>query len=407
MVETDEPVEAAPPTPVDQVVRWLRATLATTGADAAVVLAPTLDGTTLDLVAAVGYPPEVIDSWPAVDCDRAFPLCDAARGASPVYLPDKAAISDRYPSLARQPTWGASALAALPLLCGERLMGVLGLSFWDPTPLGETDRIRLETIAFMLAELLHQAAPDHSGSAAARPATSLDVGSPRRGYLPPALPEVPGVDLAADVVHGSATAVRALYDLFRIEPQRWGVLVGEISGDPETAAVGANQLRHLIRGAAHSEPRPARVLTGVNRGLVSGGLGSGSAAYGRFHLRPNGTMHLRLAGSGHPTPLLVRGQGTVQPIRLEGPSLGDPALRHLREELVILDPGDVIVFTSRPVADGQLAELLGSQTWSSAAEVVDAVLRAGRSGRRAAPPEDLVVLAIRLDGQRRRTPAAN
>ncbi|MGH2355280.1 MAG: GAF domain-containing protein, partial [Chloroflexota bacterium] len=103
------------------------------------------DGAALEIVRAIGYAEEMLDSWRRFPISAPTPLSDAVQTATPVWLESLAVCERRYPVLAAAQGTGAQAWAAIPLLAAGRAVGAIGLSFAEPQVFGDDDR------AFMLA----------------------------------------------------------------------------------------------------------------------------------------------------------------------------------------------------------------------------------------------------------------
>ena len=147
----------------------------------------------------------------------------------------------------------------------------------------------------------------------------------QRSLRPGELPAVPG--LAAAVRFNAAGEGVELggdfYDLFRGRDGGWAALIGDIQGKgPEAAAVTA-LARHTLRAAAAYEHRPSGVLTLLHRELreqVADGRFC-TVAYAYMQVVP-GHVRLELACGGHPLPLIVHQDGTVEEVGRLGTLLG-------------------------------------------------------------------------------------
>jgi sigma-B regulation protein RsbU (phosphoserine phosphatase) len=127
----------------------------------------------------------------------------------------------------------------------------------------------------------------------------------QRALLPPRLPSIPGVDIAASY----QTARRAggdYYDFFQLGDGRWGLLIADVSGHGTPAAVIMAMLRTMLHGQCHQCLSPAQLLSRANAQLCDRtDLQIGSfvtAFYGIFD-PGEGSLHYTCAG--HPPPLLV------------------------------------------------------------------------------------------------------
>src|SRR3712207_1439252 len=89
---------------------------------------------------------------------REVPLPDAALTRRPVRLPDRATVAERYPAVVERMSGQTQAIAALPLLVGERLVGALAVTFRTPRPFDHDERAFLLTVADQVALAFERAA---------------------------------------------------------------------------------------------------------------------------------------------------------------------------------------------------------------------------------------------------------
>ncbi|MGY1737259.1 PP2C family protein-serine/threonine phosphatase [Geodermatophilus sp. SYSU D00684] len=138
------------------------------------------------------------------------------------------------------------------------------------------------------------------------------------------------------------------YDAF-VRPDGTTVLViGDVAGHDAPAAATMAQTRGMLRGVACATgASPAAVLTALDRAFESLAMGTlvtvAVATLGHDH-RAGQTL-LRWSNAGHPAPILIRADGSVQllertPERLIGVSPGAPRRDH--EQL--LHAGDTVLF---------------------------------------------------------------
>jgi PAS domain S-box-containing protein len=127
-------------------------------AGAGLVATLTSDGTSLEIVHAVGYQPGVLESWQHFSLDTAMPLADAVRTGEPILLESPEALVARYPQIAHlAERTGNRSVAAIPLSINGRALGVLGLSFTTDQPFPADDRTFLLTLARQCALALERA----------------------------------------------------------------------------------------------------------------------------------------------------------------------------------------------------------------------------------------------------------
>jgi sigma-B regulation protein RsbU (phosphoserine phosphatase) len=130
--------------------------------------------------------------------------------------------------------------------------------------------------------------------------------------LPPVLPAVPGLSVAAHYHPASADQVGGdVYDLFPLAGGRWGVFLGDVCGKGAEAAVVTSLTRYTLRSAAVFDDDPVAVLRNLNAVLLQeiGGQFC-TVVFGILAPEP-GRCTVTLASGGHPPALLVRGDGSV------------------------------------------------------------------------------------------------
>ena len=112
----------------------------------------------LEVLDAFGYPDESLVAGRRFPADVPTALADAFRTGEPVWLESPADHSARYPHLSvahHHPSAGAS--VAVPLVAGERVVGVLGMDFNAPRRFDAPDRSVILAIAHQTAEALERA----------------------------------------------------------------------------------------------------------------------------------------------------------------------------------------------------------------------------------------------------------
>lgn len=130
----------------------------------------------------------------------------------------------------------------------------------------------------------------------------------QKTLLPPALANVPGLNVAAHYHIASADEVGGdFYDLFPLAAGTWGLFLGDVCGKGAAAAAVTSLARYTLRAAAVYDPDPAAVLGNLNTVLNHEYSGTDprfcTVIFGL--LTPygdQGGFRVTLASGGHPPP---------------------------------------------------------------------------------------------------------
>jgi PAS domain S-box-containing protein len=115
------------------------------------------DGDSLEIIGAIGYSAQAIDSWRRLSLSQAAPLTEAVRSKTPLLIESPAALAERYPWLVQQAQPDHRAWAVIPLLVEGRVSGALGLSFSQAHAFSADERAFLLTLASQYAQALERA----------------------------------------------------------------------------------------------------------------------------------------------------------------------------------------------------------------------------------------------------------
>ncbi|MGW0563928.1 SpoIIE family protein phosphatase [Streptomyces sp. NPDC003016] len=290
----------------------------------------------------------------------------------------------------------------LPLVARNRVIGMLTLG--KPTD----DHFRQEILE--LAEDLSRRAAlalDNARLYSERMAISQSL---QRSLLPPELPDVPNVEV--EVIYRAAGEGNEVggdfYDLFPIRDGAYGFAIGDVCGTGPEAAAVTGLARHALRLLAREGFGGPAVLERLNAAILDEGARSRflTLLYGELWPQEDGSAVLKVVCAGHPLPLRLRPDGTVEPAAEPQPLLGVMEDLELYEEMVTLDPGDVLLCVTdgvterregtRMLGDDGLAEVLATCTGLTAGAVASRILRAVE--RFAAEPasDDMAILAMRV-----------
>jgi serine phosphatase RsbU (regulator of sigma subunit) len=182
----------------------------------------------------------------------------------------------------------------------------------------------------------------------------------QQSLLPPHLPNVPGLELAARYLPAASgqEVVGDFYDVFQAGRSSWGMVMGDVSGKGPQAATLTGLARYTVRAAAMRTRVPSRVLRLLNDALLLHGDADDerfmTVAYANIRPRQgDAPVEVALCSGGHLPPLVHRADGTVEMVRGSGMALGlfpDPTLADRR---LWLAPGDALVLYTDGVTEAR------------------------------------------------------
>jgi anti-sigma regulatory factor (Ser/Thr protein kinase) len=174
----------------------------------------------------------------------------------------------------------------------------------------------------------------------------------QRALLPPHLPQVPGLELAAGYrAAGEGNEVGGdFYDVFQQGDGSWVLVVGDVCGKgPQAAAVTA-LARYTLRAHAVAGLRPSYLLARLNDALLRQ-RAPGFVTVALARLEPTSTgARVELTVAGHPLPILSTSAGCVA-VGEVGTPLGIIEQPDLPELTFELTPGDLIAFYTDGVTE--------------------------------------------------------
>jgi integral membrane sensor domain MASE1 len=235
------------------------------------------------------------------------------------------------------------------------------------------------------------------------------AGALQESLLPSRLPEVPGIDLAAHFrpVGAGYQVGGDFYDVFEARDGGWVVVVGDVCGKGPRAAAVTGLARYTLRAAAVYEQRPSRALGVLNDALrrEHSARELCTAVYARLDRDGRG-FRLTCSAGGHPLPLLLRRDGTVEQVGTHGLVLGareDPPLAdttveiHAEDCLLLYTDGLTDAYApAHTLETADVESLLGSCAGLSAGEIAERVSRAVLDLGRSEPRDDIALVVLRI-----------
>ncbi|NUP40531.1 MAG: SpoIIE family protein phosphatase [Streptomyces sp.] len=301
---------------------------------------------------------------------------------------------------------------AFPLAAGGRPLGTLVVGREGPLPMGERAVRVVEDLARYVAQ---------SVAAARRYANQVAISRAlQRRQLPVGLAAIPGIDSAIVYEpHAEGQSVGGdFYDLFPVGEGRWCFLLGDVMGSDAEAIFFTGLSRHLVRLLARENRGAESVLGKLNAAVAEEGEETMkqvegvvaphfvSMVYGELQPDPGtGGAHCTIASAGHPLPLRLSADGSVDPVARPQMLLGVSKEAEFHADSFYLAPGETLLcvtdgVTERRSGDRQLddddglAEVLRGCRGLGATAVAERIRRTTHDFAAEPVDDDLAVLVI-------------
>lgn len=229
----------------------------------------------------------------------------------------------------------------------------------------------------------------------------------QQSLLPPELPEIPGVSVAARFrAAGEGVDMGGdFYDVFPLPDGNWALTIGDVCGKGPSAAALTALARYTLRAVSLHERRPDRVLELLNEAIRANRSDDRfcSAVFAQLETAAGG-VRATIAGGGHPRPFVVRGDGAVEEVGGTGLLLGVWRDPKVTSESVQLAAGDALVFYTDGVTDARaperilspedMASLLSDSARAGASEIAQRLEQAVTAGDPREPRDDIALLVV-------------
>ncbi len=367
------------------------------------VVADQLAGRPEDLEAFLRL--EQIPSW-SKSC-----VAQVAQTGVAVYA-ERTELDERFPWF-RQPSLQTQTYIAVPLHYRQEQLGVLALANREGGAFTPADFDLVKSVADQAAYSLQYAQIYQQLTEKKRLDHEIEVAREiQRILLPSEAPQIPGFDCAA--LNIPAQQVSGDYfDFIRVDEQRWGMAVADVSGKGVPASLIMAMCRSVLRSIAPGRLSPADVLREVNRQLYPDIREDMFITM--LYLIMDRTGVVTLARAGHETPLWWKAASRqVETVESPGMALGiDPGDTFdvvIQDVTLALEPLDTLVTYTDGINEAldeegnefgqdQLRDVLRTAGPEGVDHLVNAIIDRVQRFSRGHPQNDDITLAAvqRLD----------
>lgn len=340
---------------------------------------------------------ELLDRYPVRPTDAAGVAAVIRTGRAEIYpeVPEDLwgamAHNDEHLRLLENVGLGSGMI--VPLRARGRIVGAFTLGNDRGRPMDADDVFMAEELAVRASVAIDNARLFTDRAYVAR--------TLQESLMPPGLPQIPGLDLAARYEPASHEVGGDFYDVFPLSAGRWLMAVGDVCGKGPKAAALTGMIRSALRAVAMYEREPCRILQGVNDAMRSQLTASTlfTMVVGVFD-QTHGSIRITVACGGHPLPMVVRSHGAVEVGGAVGTLLGIFPNPALSDHTVDLGAGDAIVLftdgaTNQRIPDeaGRLARVLQQHAGADASALAATVIDVARQQQ---SHDDVAALVLRL-----------
>ena len=296
-------------------------------------------------------------------------------------------------------------MMSVPLLARGRTLGAMTLVSSGPDRrYDDEDLLLAENLSYRCALAVDNARLYRDRSEIAR--------TLQRSLLPPRLPEIPGVELGAEYLPaGEENEVGGdFYDIIDTVEDGWICAIGDVRGKGAEAAAVTALARYTIRAVTMKNDLPSEVLSGLNEAMLRQLPEDRFCTAACTRLEPLDDapgVGMDISRAGHPPPLVVRQDGSVEEVSCPGRALGVFPDAELEDTHTRLMPGETLVFYTDGVTEARspggdffgeerLCQLLAANADQHAADIARDLKNAVLEFQEGYPRDDLALLVLRV-----------
>lgn len=328
----------------------------------------------------------------------------AAAERAPVVVDDAFTDPRVHPDVQR--VYNVRSVMATPLIVHDGVLGVLFFNFHEQShhfdPIEVSFARRLSTSLGLALETARLYAAER-----------LIADKLQEAML--SLPDaVPGLAFA-HAYHAAGTAARVggdFYDLFELDQDRAGLVIGDVSGKGLDAAVLTSMIKNAIRAHASERGKPPHRILELASNLVFRNTPPESFATVFFGILDRSDGTLAYANGGHPPPVLMSRDGEVSSLTSTGPIVGAFGGARYAPANATVRAGDSLVLYTDGLTEARdrgglfgeerLMTLLRQGARRPLAEVVSALVDGAVAFSNGTLKDDLAILVIRCTAEPRK-----
>lgn len=194
------------------------------------------------------------------------------------------------------------------------------------------------------------------------------------------------------------------YDVFEVDRNRTGILIGDVAGKGLKAAMRVAAIRYAVRSYAYLDASPSGVLRAANEALSRESFTDEGMFTTFFAVLDTVTGLVRYANGGHEPPVLCTANG-MRNTEVTGPVLGMFGGIEFGEASLQLDHGDTLLMVTDGITEARpnstslfgrdgMLDYLARSLPASPHELVSRLLEAAKAHAGGSLPDDAALVAI-------------
>jgi len=235
-------------------------------------------------------------------------------------------------------------MITVPLKVGERITGVAQvINRLDNTPFDQDDLELFISLCSLAAIAIENAKMHKSLMEKQRLVKDMEFArTVQESFLPQKTPAIVGYKFSAHYTPAQEVG-GDFYDFIQLDPNRTGIVIGDVSGKGVPAALTMAKLGSDLRTLAFTQKDPATALERLND-LLAERSRRGMFATLLYVELDSQTGTLSLSNAGHLPPIIKKADGSVKKLStIGGAPLGILRGMKFEQENARLDPGDIVI----------------------------------------------------------------
>jgi serine phosphatase RsbU (regulator of sigma subunit) len=283
----------------------------------------------------------------SIPLDSDLPGAVVVRTGTPLFLTTKAERDQRFPVLVD--VGPQVSMAVLPLVAAGGVLGVLACSYDEEHAFPDDERRYLVAVCELAAQALERSRLHNRQVEVARALQAT--------LLPPELPAITGMELAT-AYHPAMAGTEVggdFYDAFALPGgDRWAVVIGDVCGTGPDAAALTAQARHTLRAVLRTGLGIEAAMSIVNDTLAESLDAERFCTMVLASVTPTAAgASVDLVCAGHPTPLVLCGNGEIREAPAAGAMVGAFADQVYVATALELGSGDALVLFTDGVTEAR------------------------------------------------------